>query len=308
MSASHNSLFLIIALFLISNFYSKKLSTYKTLDNNMLEIKTHWEGMEMNSKMAAEVLDKMITGRGNTEKGPKQANFTIINKTKYMASLVKATTTLLKGWNEAWPLSIYGNSQVINTPKVPEPLTLNDTNSVALYTMKCNNTAVQFTIEIRKLFVRLNWIRESAWNSCFDLAVSGSIDQHDYFYNTLPIDNILVSGTLSIPLTPHTKLDLKIVNRQEGNRYIMVYRECDYFGFAMAYPRDEEETENPEFAYKFKRRIASVRVPPGLVLTLFEKPHFEGESIKLTRDYPCLSSIGWLDRAESLKLEGASSS
>ncbi len=51
--------------------------------------------------------------------------------------------------------------------------------------------------------------------------------------------------------------------------------------------------------------ISSVRVPSGLQLTLFEHSNFEGASVTITSDHPCLTDNGWNDRASSLRVRAA---
>jgi hypothetical protein len=52
----------------------------------------------------------------------------------------------------------------------------------------------------------------------------------------------------------------------------------------------------------WSHHIAAVRVPDGWTVELFEGPNYTGASTVLTSDVPNLTSLGWGERAVSIKV------
>ena len=80
------------------------------------------------------------------------------------------------------------------------------------------------------------------------------------------------------------------------------YLTADYSGGVVALTASYPSLDGYRCQNNWTQHIASVRVPEGWTVELFEGPNYTGPSTVLTSDVSNLNSIGWNDRATSVRV------
>jgi hypothetical protein len=80
------------------------------------------------------------------------------------------------------------------------------------------------------------------------------------------------------------------------------YLTPDYSGGIVALTASYPSLDGYRCQANWTQHIASVRVPDGWTVELFEGPNYTGASTQLTSDVPNLNNLGWANRATSVKV------
>jgi len=91
--------------------------------------------------------------------------------------------------------------------------------------------------------------------------------------------------------------EFAMISSSPTDEKVKVYEECNYTGKFSALSVGKYDIQKIGLN---NDSISSIRIPPGLTVTLYEHAGFKGQSVVLTADNPCLTDLGWNDRTSSL--------
>jgi hypothetical protein len=205
-----------------------------------------------------------------------------------------------------------GSNQIVyKVTTASKPTGWGDTNAEAQYKIWCqkDNRYVRFQFQVRNYeWLKVHWIGNDAYNSCYDLQISGmfkttrkrSSSRLDSKYITEEnyVREQLVTGTVGIP-NQDGNFYVTLIDHVVGSRFPVLYEHCDYLGKSMPIGANGK-TAYHNLGDQWNDKVSSVRVPPGMRLRLFEHANYRGSYRDYTGDNNCMH--GFHDVASSLLL------
>lgn len=160
-----------------------------------------------------------------------------------------------------------------------------DTNAEAQYKVWCPQLSrdVKFTIMIRhQKWIRFKWDDQDVYNPCYDMWIEGwyytpkkddtySSTYHDQRVIASSSSPILVVGSAEVP-NKKTKVTLKLKPHVADSRFPVLYEHSNFHG--VAHPIKLPYVRNLQ---GFNDKASSLRVPPGMLVSLCEHEGFGGQ-------------------------------